>query len=134
MRKILDPQVQLVLMVVPAQKSDRYAAIKKLCCIESPVPSQESAHHMFARISKLRVCFHEIFFLVSFKGQIHSEWIYEINFLGSYFGKLISCIHCGLIHGGLYRRRENSLPIFSFQKLKGILTLYSRTILKASKN
>merc|ERR1711981_550755 len=40
MRKILDPQVQLVLMVVPAQKSDRYAAIKKLCCIESPVPSQ----------------------------------------------------------------------------------------------
>merc|ERR1711862_933076 len=29
-----------VLMVFPAQKSDRYAAIKKLCCIESPVPSQ----------------------------------------------------------------------------------------------
>ena len=60
MRKILDPQVQLVLMVVPAQKSDRYAAIKKLCCIESPVPSQESVHHMFSRISKLGI-FHEIF-------------------------------------------------------------------------
>ena len=37
-------------------------------------------------------------------------------------------------HGGLYRWRENSLPIFLFQKLKEILTLYSRTILKVSKN
>ena len=37
-------------------------------------------------------------------------------------------------HGGLYRWRENSLPIFLFQELKEILTWYSRTILKASKN
>jgi len=40
LRGILDPTVQLVLTVVPQQKSDRYAAIKKLCCIEMPVPSQ----------------------------------------------------------------------------------------------
>jgi len=40
LRSLLNPDVQLVLMVVPAQKSDRYAAIKKLCCIETPVPSQ----------------------------------------------------------------------------------------------
>ena len=39
-----------------------------------------------------------------------------------------------LDHGGLYRWRENSLAIFLFQKLKEILTWYSRTILKASKN
>ena len=36
-------------------------------------------------------------------------------------------------HGGLYRWRENSLPIFLFQKLKEILTRYSRTILTDSK-
>lgn len=40
LRGILNPSVQLVLTVVPQQKSDRYAAIKKLCCIEMPVPSQ----------------------------------------------------------------------------------------------
>ena len=28
----------------------------------------------------------------------------------------------GIVHGGLYRWRENSLPIFLFQKLKEILT------------
>lgn len=40
LRALLNPSVQLVLLVVPQQKSDRYAAIKKLCCIEMPVPSQ----------------------------------------------------------------------------------------------
>ena len=36
------------------------------------------------------------------------------------------------IHGGLYRWRENSLPIFLFQKLKEILTWYSRTMVKVT--
>ena len=40
----------------------------------------------------------------------------------------------GISHGGLYRWRENSLPIFLFQKLKENLTRYSRTMLTASKN
>jgi aubergine-like protein len=30
----------MVMTLVPQQKSDRYAAIKKLCCVENPVPSQ----------------------------------------------------------------------------------------------
>ena len=42
--------------------------------------------------------------------------------------------HSWVIHGDLYRWRGNSLPIFLFQKLKEILTRYSRTILTASKN
>ena len=37
-------------------------------------------------------------------------------------------------HGGLYRWRENSLPFFLYQKLKEILTRYSRTILTPLKN
>ena len=40
LRSLLDPSVQLVLMVFPQIKADRYAAVKKLCCIEMPVPSQ----------------------------------------------------------------------------------------------
>ena len=39
-REVVDPSVQLVLTVVPQQKADRYAAIKKLCCMEKPVASQ----------------------------------------------------------------------------------------------
>jgi len=40
LRSLLDPSVQMVMTLVPQQKSDRYAAIKKLCCVENPVPSQ----------------------------------------------------------------------------------------------
>jgi len=39
-RQIIDPSVQLILALVPAQKADRYAAIKKLCCMEKPIASQ----------------------------------------------------------------------------------------------
>lgn len=40
MRNLIDPSVQLVLTIFPQMKSDRYAAIKKLCCVEMPVASQ----------------------------------------------------------------------------------------------
>ena len=40
MRGLIDPSVQLVLTIFPQMKSDRYAAIKKLCCVEMPVASQ----------------------------------------------------------------------------------------------
>merc|ERR1712141_699060 len=40
MRTLVNQSVQLFMMIFPAQKADRYAAVKKLCCIESPVPSQ----------------------------------------------------------------------------------------------
>ena len=45
-----------------------------------------------------------------------------------------SLSNCIILHGGLYRWRENSLPFFLYQKLKEILTRYSRTILTASKD
>jgi len=32
--------VQLVVTIFPTSRDDRYNAIKKLCCVESPVPSQ----------------------------------------------------------------------------------------------
>ena len=40
MRTLVNQSVQLFMMIFPAQKADRYSAVKKLCCIESPVPSQ----------------------------------------------------------------------------------------------
>ncbi len=33
-------QMRLVVTIVPQQKSDRYAAIKKFCYLESPIASQ----------------------------------------------------------------------------------------------
>jgi len=38
--EVVTPSTQLVMTVVPQQKSDRYAAIKKLCYVEKPVANQ----------------------------------------------------------------------------------------------
>ena len=40
MKESIDPTVQLMVAIFPQMRSDRYAAIKKLCCIEKPVASQ----------------------------------------------------------------------------------------------
>jgi len=39
-RQVIDPSVQMIVTLVPAQKADRYSAIKKLCCLEKPIASQ----------------------------------------------------------------------------------------------
>ena len=39
-RENLNSHVQCVVCIFPTSRDDRYAAVKKLCCVESPVPSQ----------------------------------------------------------------------------------------------
>ncbi len=39
-RRLVDPELQLVLTVFPQVRADRYAAVKKLCYVEAPVASQ----------------------------------------------------------------------------------------------
>lgn len=34
------PRLQIVVMICPTSRDDRYAAIKKICCAELPIPSQ----------------------------------------------------------------------------------------------
>lgn len=36
----VNPKLQLVVAIFPTSRDDRYSAFKKLCCIESPIPSQ----------------------------------------------------------------------------------------------
>ena len=39
-RSIIEPGVQLIVTIFPQMRSDRYAAIKKLCVSEKPVANQ----------------------------------------------------------------------------------------------
>lgn len=39
-QSILTPDAQIVVCIVPNNRKDRYDAIKKICCVENPVPSQ----------------------------------------------------------------------------------------------
>lgn len=40
LRKSLTPGIQVVVIICPTSRDDRYAAIKRICCAEIPVPSQ----------------------------------------------------------------------------------------------
>ncbi|KAJ0174712.1 hypothetical protein K1T71_009820 [Dendrolimus kikuchii] len=40
LKKVITSSVQLVVCICPTSRDDRYAAIKKVCCADNPVPSQ----------------------------------------------------------------------------------------------
>lgn len=39
-RQQIGSHLQLVVTIFPTSRDDRYSALKKLCCIDSPIPSQ----------------------------------------------------------------------------------------------
>ncbi|XP_026756481.2 piwi-like protein Ago3 [Galleria mellonella] len=40
LKKVISNQLQLVVAICPTSRDDRYAAIKKICCADNPIPSQ----------------------------------------------------------------------------------------------
>lgn len=53
-REHLNPQTQVVVVIFPTSRDDRYSAVKKLCCVESPVPSQVINAKTISQQNKLR--------------------------------------------------------------------------------
>lgn len=40
LRKVINPSLQIIVIICPTSRDDRYAAIKKVCCGELPIPTQ----------------------------------------------------------------------------------------------
>ena len=53
-RENMQSTLQLVVTIFPTQRDDRYSAVKKLCCIDSPVPSQVINLKTISNQQKLR--------------------------------------------------------------------------------
>jgi aubergine-like protein len=43
LRQYINPSLQLVVILFPTSRDDRYSAVKKLCCSEMPIASQVSS-------------------------------------------------------------------------------------------
>eukprot|EP00731_Ephydatia_muelleri_P025692 Em0017g775a len=54
LRELIAPRLQMVMIVFPTSRDDRYSAVKKLCCIESPIPSQVIIARTITQQQKLR--------------------------------------------------------------------------------
>ncbi|XP_033118833.1 piwi-like protein 1 [Anneissia japonica] len=53
-RDAINPRLQLVVIIFPTSRDDRYNAVKKLCCYESAVPSQVIISKTIGQANKLR--------------------------------------------------------------------------------
>ena len=54
LRKHINSSLQIVVIICPTSRDDRYAAIKKVCCVELPIPSQV----------RVCYCYFKVFFIV----------------------------------------------------------------------
>ena len=52
LRKNLDRKMKIVVAIFPQQRSDRYAAFKKYCCVDFPIPSQVIVAKTLENMSK----------------------------------------------------------------------------------
>lgn len=54
LKEAINPSVQIVVIIFPTARDDRYSAIKKLCCVDMPVPSQVINSRTISQPQKLR--------------------------------------------------------------------------------
>lgn len=46
LRKSINSSLQIIVIICPSSRDDRYAAIKKICCTELPIPTQVSKDYL----------------------------------------------------------------------------------------
>lgn len=75
-------QVQLVVTIFPTSRDDRYNAIKKLCCVECPVPSQVINAITISKKPKLRSVVQKVALQINCKlgGELWSVEIPSVSF------------------------------------------------------
>nr|ACV84373.1 argonaute Ast1 variant [Apis mellifera] len=54
LKKNIDQTVNLMVIVFPTNRTDRYSAVKRVCCVEMPVPSQVIMSRTISRGDKLK--------------------------------------------------------------------------------
>ncbi|CAG2065327.1 unnamed protein product, partial [Timema podura] len=54
LRESITPSTQIVVIICPSARTDRYSAIKKLCCVEKPIASQVINARTIMKQDKIR--------------------------------------------------------------------------------
>ncbi|XP_015176453.1 PREDICTED: piwi-like protein 1 [Polistes dominula] len=87
LHKHINNDLEMVVVVFPTNRTDRYSAIKKLCCVEKPIPSQVIMSRTISRPDKLRTITQKIMLQINCKlgGAL---WAVDIPF--------DKCMVCGI--------------------------------------
>ncbi|XP_078032612.1 argonaute 3 [Augochlora pura] len=93
LRKNIQRNMNFIVVVFPTNRTDRYSAVKRVCCVEMPVPSQAIMSRTISRADKLKSITEKIALQVNCKlgGAL---WALSIP--------MENCMICGIdvYHGG----------------------------------
>ncbi|XP_035744235.1 piwi-like protein Ago3 [Vespa mandarinia] len=125
LRYIINDDVEMVVIVFPTNRTDRYSAVKKFCCVEKPIPSQVIMSRSLSRPDKLRSITQKIALQMNCKlgGAL---WAVNIPF--------DKCMVCGIdvYHPGLGEGRRGSVAGFVASMDKLLTSWYSKICLQGA--
>lgn len=123
LRNVINNGIEMVVIVFPSNRTDRYSAIKKLCCVEKPIPSQVIISRTLSRPDKLRSITQKIVLQMNCKlgGAL---WAVNIPF--------DKCMVCGIdvYHPGIGQGRQRSVAGFVASMDKLLTSWYSKICLQ----
>ncbi|KAI4495423.1 hypothetical protein M0802_008637 [Mischocyttarus mexicanus] len=124
--KNINSSVEMVVIVFPTNRTDRYSAVKKICCVEKPIPSQVIMSRTLSRPEKLKTMTHKIILQMNCKlgGAL---WAVDIPF--------DKCMVCGIdvYHPGKGEGKRASVAGFVASMDKLLTSWHSKICLHKSR-
>nr|XP_034178827.1 piwi-like protein 1 [Osmia lignaria] len=123
LRNNIREHVNLMVIVLPSNRTDRYSAIKRVCCVEMPVPSQVIISRTICRADKLKSITEKIALQINCKlgGAL---WALAIP--------MDNCMICGIdvYHAGIGQSTKGSVAGFVASLDKLLTTWHSKICLQ----
>ncbi|XP_015435160.1 PREDICTED: piwi-like protein 1 [Dufourea novaeangliae] len=123
LRRNIQQNINLMVIVFPTNRTDRYSAVKRVCCVEMPVPSQAIMSRTISRGDKLKSITEKIALQINCKlgGAL---WALAIP--------MDNCMICGIdvYHGGIGQSTNRSVAGFVASLDKLLTTWHSKICLQ----
>ena len=123
LRSNIQPNVKLMVIIFPTNRTDRYSAVKRVCCVEMPVPSQVIMSRTISRGDKLKSITEKIALQINCKlgGAL---WALSIP--------MENCMICGIdvYHAGIGQSSKGSVAGFVASLDRMLTTWHSKICLQ----
>ncbi|KAJ6648719.1 Protein argonaute-3 [Pseudolycoriella hygida] len=124
LRKVINAALQIIVIICPSSRDDRYAAIKKVCCGELPIPTQVINAKTLANEAKVRGIVAKIALQMNCKIG-GSLWTVKIPFK--------NVMICGIDTYHDSKKKDNSVGGFVASLNASYTEWYSRAIIQSQK-
>ncbi|KAJ6642570.1 Protein argonaute-3 [Pseudolycoriella hygida] len=124
LRKCINSSLQIIVTICPTNRDDRYAAIKKICCAELPIPTQVINARTLSNDAKNRAIVQKIALQMNCK-MGGSLWAVKIP--------LNNVMICGIDTYHDTKKKQNSVSAFIASINPTFTKWFSRAIIQSQK-